>query len=308
MRAPSDLADLIRRHFPALDPRRVEALPHVGWGGDSDAVLVDGALVFRFPRSEEVARGLAVEVCLLPDLAERAPLPIPRFRYVARDGATGAPLFVGYPLIPGVPLTAARFAALAGDPAAVARAAAGLGGFLAALHRFPVARARACGVPAPGQPTREEVAARHAALRERVYPVLARDERAYLDCLFAAYLGDPAHFGWPPAVCHGDLTSDHILAADESALTGIIDFGDLRIGDPAGDFVWRFEYGDAFFRRVLAHYAAPVGDLDAFARVVGFRWRLMGVSQLGYGLAIGSAADVEEGRAALRARMRDYPV
>ncbi len=34
----------------------------------------------------------------------------------------------------------------------------------------------------------------------------------------------------------------------------------------------------------------------------------MGVSQLGYGLAIGSAADVEEGRAALRARMRDYPV
>ncbi len=88
MRAPSDLADLIRRHFPALDPRRVEALPHVGWGGDSDAVLVDGALVFRFPRSEEVARGLAVEVCLLPDLAERAPLPIPAS---GTSRATGRP-------------------------------------------------------------------------------------------------------------------------------------------------------------------------------------------------------------------------
>lgn len=300
---PPDFAALIRRHFPDVPARQVEPLHHVGWGGDSDAMLVDGATVFRFPRSAEIRRALAVEVCLLPELAARSSLPIPRFQYIARDDPAGDPL------IPGAPLTPTRFPALAADPAAFERAAARLGGFLSALHRLPIARAVACGLPAPETALRERSMARHTAVREVAYPALDRDERDYLDRIVDAYLGEPRHFGWPAAVCHGDLTSDHVLLPDEQLdISGIIDFGDLGIGDPTGDFVWRFEYGDAFFQRTLAHYTAPVGDPEAFARVVGFRWRLMGVSQVYYGLEIGSAADVEEGRLALRARMRDYPL
>lgn len=306
MPTTAQFADLIRQYFPSLDLQRVEPLRHTGWGGDSDAVLVDEALVFRFPRTATVAQSLAVECCLLPELAARVPLSIPRFQYVARDETTGLPRFVGYPLIPGAPLTAESFAALASEAATLERAAALLGGFLSALHRLPIERVAACGVEPPAISIREQIAIRYATLQERVYPALRADERAYLNRLFAVYLGDPAHFGWSPTVCHGDLTSDHILAAGRT-ITGIIDFGDLCVGDPAGDFVWRFEYGDAFFRHVLAHYDAPVGDVAAFARVVGFRYRLMPTHQIAYGLATASATDVAEGRALLRAHLRGQP-
>ncbi len=305
----ADFAARIRRHFPDLLIGDIQALPHAGWGGDSDAVLVDDTLVFRFPRGPEVARALAVEVCLLPELAPRAALPIPRFTHVARDPATDAPLFVGYPRIPGEPLTPARFAAVADDPAAVERLAAGLGAFLTGLHRFPLDRARACGVPEPAATVREGVAARCDAVRTGVYQVLAADERAAVDRIFAAWLTGPRHFAWPPALCHGDLSSDHVLVAGrgERGIAGVIDFGDLTIGDRTGDFVWRFEWGDAFFRRVLAGYGAATGDPEAFARVVAFRYRLMPLHQIAYGLETGSAADVEEGRRRLRANLGLQP-
>ncbi|MGH2366761.1 MAG: phosphotransferase family protein [Chloroflexota bacterium] len=303
-------------------------MPHVGWGGDSDAFLVNGALIFRFPRHPSARRALAVEACLLPQLGPRVGLPIPRFRYVAQDvtdegdtaGSTEGPLFVGYPAIPGAPLAPNLFPAIAADPATRERMAAQLSAFLAGLHTVPIEQAIACGVEAPARSVREQITHRYAVVRSNVYPVLADDERRYLDRLFASFLDAPRHFGWPPTICHGDLTSDHILhvpangvssagavsvvrPGDETqppGIAGIIDFGDVCIGDPAGDFVWRFEYGDAFFGRVLDHYSLPVGDASAFARVVGFRYQLMPTTEIAYGLATGTPGYVEEGRRLLR--------
>jgi hypothetical protein len=87
------------------------------------------------------------------------------------------------------------------------------------------------------------------------------------------------------------------------AISGIVDFGDLAIGDPAGEFTRRYEYGEAFFRRVFAHYDMPLSDVEAFSRVVSFRWRLMAAGEVDYGLQTGNAAYIAEGRAQLRARM-----
>ncbi|MFC6847283.1 phosphotransferase [Streptomyces caelestis] len=39
------------------------------------------------------------------------------------------------------------------------------------------------------------------------------------------------------ALVHGDLGPGHLLAQD-GALTGVIDFGDAHIGDPAVDLAW----------------------------------------------------------------------
>lgn len=40
---------------------------------------------------------------------------------------------------------------------------------------------------------------------------------------------------WEPALLHGDLSCDHILV-DAGKISGIIDFGDLMVGDPAFDW------------------------------------------------------------------------
>lgn len=302
-----DIKALIRRHFPEVAATTLRELPHTGWGGDSDAYLVDGALVFRFPRRPEVRTSLAVEACLLPRLAPRVGLPIPAFRYVASDPKENdaPPLFVGYPVIEGERLTPQRFARV--DASAAKRIAAQLGAFLTGLHTFPVGEAVACGAEAPRTTVREAVERQYAEVRDRVYPELAAEERAYLDRLYAVYLSDERHFLQPPVVRHGDLTSDHILLdVDGAALAGIIDFGDVGIGDAAGDFVWRFEYGEEFFRRVLASYGAPLTDPEAFAQVVEFRYRMMAAGEIAYGLETGNAAYVAEGRSLLREQVDTF--
>src|SRR5438132_12959546 len=80
--SPEAAARLIERQFPALAPVRLELL---GAGWDNAAFLVDGRLVFRFPRRRIAAGPMELETRVLPRLAPHLPLPIP------------APVFVGIP-------------------------------------------------------------------------------------------------------------------------------------------------------------------------------------------------------------------
>jgi hypothetical protein len=151
-------------------------------------------------------------------------------------------------------------------------------------------------------PPAEQVAQRHRDARAQVYPLLQPRERAFLDRLFAAFRADAQAHPWTATLCHGDLTSDHILVepAHPDQISGIIDFGDLCLGDPAGDFVWRYEYGESFFALVLAHYRGPRGDRAAFLRRVSYRFQLMPVIEMAYGVETGNETYIEEGRQRLR--------
>jgi aminoglycoside 2''-phosphotransferase len=294
-----DIRERIRRAAPGLPVDDLQALGHQGWGGDSDAYLVDERWIFRFPRTPAVARALAVECCLLPRLAPRLPLPIPDFRYLGRDTA-GAPAFVGYPAIPGEPLRPAHLAAL--DVVQVARVAAQLGAFLGALHRFPVADAVACGLSLPAESPRALIAAQLERWRLRVFPALVVDERRWVEDRIGTFLAGPDRLAYHPALGHGDLSGDHLLYdPSRHTLTGVIDFGDVRIGDPAGDFAWRPDYGDAFFAEVVHHYSGPADPY--LAERTAFRADLVPLIQIGYGRATGRPEDVAAGRGALRARM-----
>lgn len=185
--------------------------------------------------------------------------------------------------------------------------AAQVGAFLSGMHTFPLARARRCGVPEPPSSPAEQVAQRYTDAQAQAYPLLGPEERAFLDRLFAAFQTDARAHPWTPTLCHGDLTSDHILVEPSrpDRIGGIIDFGDVCLGDPATDFVWRYEYGDPFFARVLAHYRGPLGDRAAFSRRVAYRFQLMAVIELAYGVETGDERYIEEGRQRLRRQIED---
>src|SRR5438128_2204732 len=133
MRSLSECVDLIHEHFPNLVVTQVRVLPHIGWGGESDALLINDGYIFLVPRWPEAARALAVDICLLPKLAPRVALPIPSFQYVSYDQAAGMPLFVGYLAIPGQPLIPTLFQAIAPDEPTMERMASQLGAFLSGL-------------------------------------------------------------------------------------------------------------------------------------------------------------------------------
>jgi aminoglycoside phosphotransferase (APT) family kinase protein len=254
-------ADLARRlvetQFPELVGASVEPL---GAGWDNTAYVVGGEWVFRFPRRTIALPLNARELALLPAVAPRVPLPVPRPEKIGRaDGRFPWP-FAGYRLLPGRTACAADL-----DDARRATAAAPLGRFLAALHAFPVgeavdrgARPDHCGkldVPHRGPRTRKELAELKAS------PAFADLDLAALErALDVTMRGD-----FRPVFLHGDMYSRHLLVDDAGAVAGVIDWGDCHVGDPATDLA-------------LAHLFLPPQAHGAFRAAYGsiddVTWRL----------------------------------
>lgn len=174
-----------------------------------------------------------MEIRLLPELAPTLPLPIPHFRYVVLAPSTTFPrAFVGYEALKGEPLT--RYTPQIWDegwwPPAV-------GAFLTALQRFPIRRAQELGVPGgTASDWRRRYSELYECVQERVYALITSDQRAAIGRYFEHFLNDPRHFEFEPVLLHGDVYSQHVLVDHaQQRVTGIIDFSECKIGDPAFD-------------------------------------------------------------------------
>ena len=219
-------------------------------GQFNDVLLIDGALVFRFPRSPQAAQTLATETQLLHALHGRLPLPIPQPISVP-DAAAGGPSFVSYRMIGGEPLRVATLATI-DDAETLHRLATQLGTFLRALHAVPVAD---LGLELPLLDQAEHWAALHQAFRDDLFGSMRPDARAQVDQAFAAFLGDSSHFTDPPVLRHGDFGGTNILYDPHArAISGVIDFGAAGLGDPAVDLAAISWYGPSFLESVFLDY------------------------------------------------------
>ena len=71
---------------------------------------------------------------------------------------------------------------------------------------------------------------------------------------FETHLSAPSNFRFPPVVLHADLGKDHIVAED-SSVSGVLDFGDVNWGDPDYDFMYLFvDFGLQFAIEVARRY------------------------------------------------------
>jgi aminoglycoside phosphotransferase (APT) family kinase protein len=219
-------ADLVRRLLAAQHPD-LARLP-VGFlanGWDNELYRVGDGLIARLPRRALSAEIIKNEQRWLPGLAPRLPLPVP---YPERTGVPGC----GYPYcwsvvpyLPGVPAAHATWF----DPAG---AAAAVGGFLGALHVPAPA-------DAPANPFRGVPLAARAGIFAASLALLtgqAGQDRVDRDAVLRAWDAALAARGYdgPPVWLHGDLHPANILVND-GQVSGVIDFGDITAGDPAGD-------------------------------------------------------------------------
>ena len=244
-----------------------------GW--DSLVLELGGEWIVRVPRRENVRATLATEVRLLPELAPTLPVPVPRFELVS-EGA------VAYRKLPGKPI----------DPTRTSLGET-VGLFLAALHAFPVERARELGVPSHDLDWRDRYRRFAREVLDAAGPVLGPEA----ETMVAKYLEDGANFTFAPALIHADLGPAHLLA-ERDELTGVIDWGDVRIGDPALDFAWLLQ--QPFAEAVLAAY----GDHDSrLPERALFYHRLGPWYELHYGLFFDRPEFVESGLAGVRSRL-----
>jgi aminoglycoside phosphotransferase (APT) family kinase protein len=225
-----DLAQhLIETQFPHLRPVSVRSLA-AGW--DNTVHLVNGSFIFRFPRRKIAVPLIESEVALLPWLRSQLPLEVPVPAFVGRPSPQYPWPFAGHGMVPGRPLPAARLSL--GDRTALARP---LAQFLAALHSISADAARRHGA-GPDLLDRLDVGRRVRVTRERLSGLVRMNvindkvRRSIEDLLEAApSVATPRS----DTLVHGDLHAGQILLGNDGQLTGVIDWGDAHVGDPAVD-------------------------------------------------------------------------
>jgi aminoglycoside phosphotransferase (APT) family kinase protein len=277
---PDLAARVIAVQWPELAHLPVCAFD-AGW--DNAVLAVGDDLLFRFIHRDIALDGSRRELAVLPFVAGRLPLPVPEPVFVGRPTDEVPWPFWGGPMLAGVGL------AEAGVPAdrrgAIAR---GLGGFLRALHALstdpaPADEPALAAVRAalPVDPIRRNQPA-FVAMRvvERLEALVAQAGagsevgRAAAAALRAS-AGLRARAAQLPAgpgraVLHGDLHVRHVLVgaapgaaagADpgaEPVATGVIDWGDTQLGDPAVDLMVGWA---AFEERERAAFLGAYGDV-----------------------------------------------
>lgn len=208
----------------------------LGRGDYCDAYLIGDDVVVRVARHPEADAALERERCLLPIIAKRVSLSVPLPLFAGRDPKTGRS-FLGTTAIHGVPLTVRRYDALPGP--LQERVVDAVLEFLTKLHSVDLSMARACGV-APIN----IVSSLDQQLPEIATHVFSRCQEPvaeYVQSLVERHSLDGGSY--EQVLLHGDLEPDHIyLDVTRGVVSGVIDFGDLQIGDSDSDL--RFLYED----------------------------------------------------------------
>lgn len=235
------VADL-KRAFPDF---AVTSWRPLGEGWMSRALLLNDAWVARFAKSEAASSDLQKEAAVLPAVAERVSLAVPRFELVGRQRSGLS--FVVYRLLRGEPLAETLGELPAGRQERLAQQ---LAGFISELQSLPVHELAAARLPYAD--LRADVAEQYADWQQLRAEIPA-ELFDYTCRRFEQYLAEPGFRSERRCFIHADMSPDHwLFDAARGELSGIIDFGDCELGDPDCEYVYLLEdAGEAFTRRVL---------------------------------------------------------
>ena len=244
-----DLAlTLIRTQFPELDAEKIQ-LFGVGW--DNTAYLIDDTYVFRFPRRQIVVPLLEAERLILPDIVDHLPLPIPNPQWAGEATEEFGWPFLGYRLLHGK--TACRAGLFNSERM---EAAVPLAQFLKALHAMPISasmRATLIGYTLEKLNGPKLIAEIVSNLAEIVFVGLVESSQPFYELIECLQNVRPEK---KSILVHGDLYARHILVNEAHQICGVIDWGDVHIGDAAVDLS-------------IAHSFLPIKAHDLFRKAYG---------------------------------------
>jgi len=281
---PELALELIRAQFAGIG-RTIEPF---GFGWDNTAFLVDGEIVFRFPRREVAVPLIERETRLLPRIAPHLPLPIPCPAWIGEPAERFPWPFAGYRMLPG----RLAFGLTDEERRAAARP---LAEFLRALHAIPTH-----GLDLPGDEwARTDFVRRMPELVERLRGLEAAgvigDVRPWLRLFEAGDFPDPAP---RTTLVHGDLDERHILVDGAQRVCGVIDWGDVHQGDPALDLTLLFSFFPAAARD---DFVRVYGHVDARTlRTARLRAAFASISSTVYALSVGDLDWVPIGLTSMR--------
>lgn len=276
-----EVRDLVAAYLPGSATGPVRLL---GAGADHTAYEV-GDLVVRVNRGPDAATEVAREARLLAVVAETSPVAVPRPVFTAAEQG-----FLAYRKLPGRPVLELP---PAWRVAHREQLGATVGELLTALHAAPPARLAGLAEPddTPLAQWRDEAAGHYAA-------VVTQIPDAYRPAVEAFLAAPPPTDVDGLVFSHNDLGIEHVLADERTgAVTGVIDWTDAALTDPAYDFgLLHRDLGPAALAAALARYPH---DEPALRERAVFHARCAALEDLAYGLETGRDPYVEKSHAGL---------
>lgn len=222
---PEEAQSIIETQFPQLEPVSISEL---GKGFDNTVFIVNDRYVFRFPRREIAVQLLNIENQLLPLLTKELNIKIPEPIFFGKPSDSFKWPFTGYHHVLGKAPSH-----LSAETRKLSAAA--LGQFFKKLHEFPVEQGMQIGIPYD-RFERMNIGKRKVMLVENLKKAA---QLQLMDNAGAAY-------DWlnsmkevpkdsPITLVHGDCHIRNILVDEEGVISGIIDWGDTHLGNPAID-------------------------------------------------------------------------
>lgn len=217
---------LIDEQFAQLRP---VALEHFGTGWDNAAFMCNGRYVFRFPQRAVAAPLIEMEAAILPLIASELPasIPVPRFRGTSARSYPWA--FAGYEMLAGQTGCSLQL-----DATIRSNLAAPLANFLRRLHTIDPSEAIQRGLP-PDTLGRMDHEKRLPATLKRFAELqdagLIDNPASFLEAMQRI---SPINGEGKKTIVHGDLYARHVLI-ENGKLSGVIDWGDMHLGNPAID-------------------------------------------------------------------------
>lgn len=245
---PNEVLVLIQNQFPELKAEKIRLL---GAGWDNTAFIINEELIFRFPRREISLGLLEAEWALLPKIASLLPvsIPIPRWRGSPSDCFPWP--FIGYRMLSGFTACYANLSENQRESLAVPIAQ-----FLSALHKIPPHKTKDFMFygdnfsRVEGSSLTQKI---HLNLQEmELLGLLQEKDKLYslIERLqsYRAPIMD--------TFVHGDFYVRHLLLNEKHDLVGVIDWGDMHIGDRAIDLA-------------IAHSFLPISSHALFQKTYG---------------------------------------
>ena len=227
----------------------VNSIKVLGEGLDSVAYLVNNYYIFKKSKHQEARENLKKEIKVLNYIKGKVSLQIPEIEYYSEKYS-----ICGYKEIKGTILTPKIYEQLSDENKD--KLAKDIASFIKEMHSLPLP-----DIDNLDLDVLEDYESDYKELKKKIYNNISDKAKSYIDSLFDRILNDEKITKYEVALCHNDLSCNHIIM-DNNKVVGIIDFGDVAITDRDKDFVYLLENSDEeigreFGLKVLDYYNHP---------------------------------------------------
>ena len=222
----------LKKIFPNITVDELRFFYH----GTYNVFEVKRNYIFRFPdrhfRNAKGAKLIKEEVESLKIIKQYVHFQTPEPKFVSFD--TKCP-FMGYKKLEGIPLSKDFFTFNREIKERIAKEVAS---FLSELHspdlvkEFP-------NVDYLPKDYRQEWNSYYQKIQDTTFLLLQPTQQKWINHLFDNFLSEKENFKFLPKLIHGDFDTSNILFNPETQrISGIVDFEETRIYDPAADFLF----------------------------------------------------------------------